>query len=336
MYNSDDLDEQSWEDFQPDENQPTPTQKMRDHIEHHVGKSPVRKLWIGWVAAASVVGLAGLAGLRIWKNEKPPVVTAAASQKQQPRLAAKQTITNSTSETKVYTLPDGSKVRLAKGSTIIFDSGFTASRRDIALTGEATFTVARDKVKPFTVHSKDIAVTALGTVFGVDDTHSGFTTVLLYSGKVVVKKEEPARRPSDAADRSSDPADRSSGSAARSFADVYLSPGQQLTVNRTDLSVSIKMAIEPKTTPEKAPAPIPQQMMTFTRQPLADIFKELQATYHITITYDPAGVKNMDFTGTFNSEKETLESFLSTLCSLNDLTLKKTKGKGFSIRPAAN
>src|SRR5579872_4070944 len=97
MHHSDDLDEQSWEEFQPDGSQPVPTQKMREHIEQAVGKAPVRKLWIGWVAAASVVGLASLAGLRIWKNEKPPVVAAAASQKQQPRLAAMQTITNSTS-----------------------------------------------------------------------------------------------------------------------------------------------------------------------------------------------------------------------------------------------
>ena len=298
---------------------------MRDHIEQSVGKAPVRKLWIGWVAAASVIILAGLAGLHNWKKEKPPVTVAAAQSliKQQPGLAAKQTMINSTSETKIYILPDGSKVRLAKGSAISFDSGFTAPRRDIALTGEATFTVARDKVKPFTVRTKDIAVTALGTVFGVDDTHSGFTTVLLYSGKVVVKKEAPA--------------DRSSGPAGRPFADVYLSPCQQLIVNRTDLSVSIRTAIEAnRSTPEKAPAPAAHQMMTFTRQPLTDIFKELQATYHITITYDAAGVKNMDFTGTFNSEKETLESFLSTICSLNDLTLKKTKGNGFSIRPAAN
>jgi hypothetical protein len=73
--------------------------------------------------------------------------------------------------------------------------------------------------------------------------------------------------------------------------------------------------------------------MTITRQPLTEIFNELHNTYHITITYDAAAVKNMDFTGTFNSEKESLESFLSTLCDLNELTLKKTKDKGFSIQP---
>lgn len=328
MYNSDDLDERNWEDFQPDPRQTVPTEKMLGQIERRVGRAPeasgrvasgqapVRNMRYAWIAAASVVVLAGLTGLYLWRAENkqhPAVATGPTVRHSHAALiAARQTIINSTAATKLFLLPDGSKVKMAAGSSITFDSGFAGLHRDIALTGEVTFIVARDQAKPFTVHSKDIAVTALGTVFGVDDTHSAFTTVLLYSGKVVVKKEEHAGRP---------------------FADVYLSPGQQLTLNRTDLSVSIRTAIPAKSAaPEKAPAAVPQQLMTFTRQPLPDIFRELQAAYPITIAYDAATVKNMDFTGTFNSEKETLESFLSTLCSLNDLTLKKTKGNGFYIQ----
>jgi len=338
MHNADDLDEQSWEQFSPDPDQPVPTQKMREHIEQHVGLPPVRSISWRWMAAASVAVLAGIAGLRYWKSEKPPVVaTAAKSQKVQQHVAiAKQVFTNTTSATQFFTLPDGSKVRLSKHSSIAFDSGFIAARtgvtltnggariddsaahreptprRDIFLTGEAVFTVTQDKTKPFTVHSKDLAVTALGTVFGVDATHGSFTTVLLYSGKVVVKKQEPSGRP---------------------FSDVYLAPGQQITVNHNDLSVSIRTFLPTGNgVAEKTPAPIPRQLMTFTRQPLIEIFNELHNTYHITISYDAATVKNMDFTGTFNSEKESLESFLNTLCDLNELQLKKT-GKGFAIEP---
>jgi transmembrane sensor len=328
MHNPDDLNEQGWENFQADPNQPVPTQKMREHIESRVGKPPGttgsrtsgRMRTMAWVAAASVILLAGIAGLhygRTGAREKP--VAAAQRHSLPARIVAKQTIINSTSETQSFFLPDGSKVRLTTGSSLAFDSLFAGPRRGIALTGEAVFTVARNPSKPFIVYSKDIAVTALGTVFGVDDTHGGFTSVLLYSGRVVVKKADFA-----------DPA----GTASRSFADVYLSPGQQLTVNRADLSVRIRMALQPKSiTPSDSSCRRlpPQQMMSFTRQPLAEIFEALHNAYHITIAYNRAGVENMDFTGTFNSEKETLESFLSTLCSLNDLTLKKTKG-GFSIQ----
>jgi ferric-dicitrate binding protein FerR (iron transport regulator) len=309
MYNPDDLDEQSWENFQPDPNQQVPSQKMREHIESVVGRPPVRRLRYTWIAAASVIILVAIGGLRFWRSEKKPGIVAMAPVLKS-ALVVTKTILNNTAETKLFMLSDGSKVRLSAGSSIAFDSGFAGPRRDIALTGAGTFTVARDKAKPFTVHTKDIAVTALGTVFGVDDTHNGFTTVLLYSGKVVVKDQ---------------------AAPGRSFADVYLSPGQQLTVGKADLSVRIKTLTQPKDPAQSTPA-VPHQLMTFTRQPLADIFKELQGIYHITITYDADDVKNMGFTGTFNSEKETLEAFLSTICDLNDLTLKKTKGNGFSIQ----
>lgn len=331
MYNSDDLDEQSWENFQPDDRQPVPTERMLEKIERRVGRAPgassrgasgrgafsratsARMRPMAWTAAASVIVLAGLAGLYRWRTtNKEQSAVATAHHSDTRRAPARQVITNSTATTQLFLLPDGSKVKMAAGSSLSFDSLFPGNRRDIALTGEAVFTVAKDRSKPFTVHSKDLAVTALGTVFGVDDTHNGLTTVLLYSGKVVVKKED---------------------AAGRSFADVYLSPGQQLSFNPADLSVRIRTVGQPKSAaPENAPAAPPQQLMTFTREPLADIFRELQTAYHLTIVYDRNSVKNMDFTGTFNSGKETLESFLSTLCSLNDLTLRKTKGNGFSIQ----
>ena len=284
---------------------------MLEPIEQRVGRPPVKRSWPRWVAAASVLILVGLAGLRFWRpaETKPPLARTPVT-KEKPTIAARQTLTNSTSETRLFLLPDGSKTRLTRGSSLSFDSGLAGPRREIVLTGEASFTVARDKSRPFTVHTNDLAVTVLGTVFGIDDTHHGYTTVALYSGRVVVKKE-PATR--------------------GGFADVYLEPGQQLQVNRGDGSV--RMSTIPGTAAtEKAPATAPHQLMSFTREPLTEIVNELHNAYHITITYDSAALKNIDFTGTFNSEKESLESFLTTLCELNELQLKKTD-KGFSIEP---
>src|ERR1700756_3750020 len=119
MHNADDLHEQDWENFQPDPNEPVPTQKMREHIEGHVGRAPVRTIALSWVAAASVIAVvAGIAGLGYWKTETPPVAaTAPNPQKKQPQAAtARQVITNSPSATHLVSLPDGSKVRLSKGS----------------------------------------------------------------------------------------------------------------------------------------------------------------------------------------------------------------------------
>jgi hypothetical protein len=73
-------------------------------------------------------------------------------------------------------------------------------------------------------------------------------------------------------------------------------------------------------------------VLNFTKESLAEIFNQLQKECSVTISYDAANLQNMEFTGVFNSGKETLESFLSTLCEINELTVKKTAAKSFSIQ----
>lgn len=64
-------------------------------------------------------------------------------------------------------LPDGSKVWLNSASSLKFPTAFTGNERDVELTGEGYFEVARNKAKPFNVKVKDINVTVLGTHFNI-------------------------------------------------------------------------------------------------------------------------------------------------------------------------
>lgn len=64
-------------------------------------------------------------------------------------------------------LPDGSIVWLNAQSSIRFPSAFTAARREVAITGEAYFEVAKDAVHPFIVHVNENAIEVLGTHFNV-------------------------------------------------------------------------------------------------------------------------------------------------------------------------
>ncbi len=64
-------------------------------------------------------------------------------------------------------LPDGSKVILNARSSITYDSGFRENKREIVLVGEAFFEVAKDSLRPFTVHSGNLSTTALGTSFNI-------------------------------------------------------------------------------------------------------------------------------------------------------------------------
>ena len=310
------LTERSWEDFTPNDQHETPTEKMRLAIEDEIGKipAPVRSIRYGWVAAASVIALTALFFL-LYKNKgdntKPEVAIAT------PRMAKPQPllkdICNKSSKTKAFFLPDGSKVELSANSDLSFDSAFINGRRDLFLQGTAVFSVKKDNARPFVVHSKDITTTALGTVFSVSDKGSLFTTVHLFSGRIVIKKEV--------------------GKGGRSFGNIYLVPGQQLVINKEDFSVQIKNTVPPEVKASVMPVqPSTQQILTFTNRPLEEIFSLLQKEYNVSISSDPATLQNMTFTGSLNKDKESLESFLNTLCDLNDLSIKKTSDNSFSIQ----
>jgi len=66
-----------------------------------------------------------------------------------------------------YTLGDGTKVTLNKNSNLTFKSDFGEKRRDVKLTGEAFFKVAKDKTRPFTVEAFGTKTEVLGTWFNV-------------------------------------------------------------------------------------------------------------------------------------------------------------------------
>ena len=64
-------------------------------------------------------------------------------------------------------LSDGTQVWLNSGTTLIFPDHFSHVSRDLKLDGEAYFKVAKDKSKPFVVHTDQYNVRVLGTEFNV-------------------------------------------------------------------------------------------------------------------------------------------------------------------------
>ncbi|MEO8821966.1 MAG: FecR family protein [Ginsengibacter sp.] len=65
-------------------------------------------------------------------------------------------------------LPDGSKVWLNASSSLRFPTAFVGKERNVELTGEAYFEVAKNKEKPFHVNVKGMQVEVLGTHFNVN------------------------------------------------------------------------------------------------------------------------------------------------------------------------
>lgn len=105
-------------------------------------------------------------------------------------IVAKQNVTilkrNSSGQKSKIHLSDGSIVHLNAQSEISYPKGFDEDKREIHLKGEAYFEVAKNVNRPFTVISKSVATTALGTEFNVNS-FSNDVQIALIEGSVEVK-----------------------------------------------------------------------------------------------------------------------------------------------------
>jgi transmembrane sensor len=77
-----------------------------------------------------------------------------------------EVVTRNGSKTNLL-LPDGSTVWLNAGSRLTYDSLYGTNLREVSLSGEAYFEVARNPKKPFIIHTGKINIRVLGTVFNV-------------------------------------------------------------------------------------------------------------------------------------------------------------------------
>ncbi len=64
-------------------------------------------------------------------------------------------------------LPDGTKVWLNAASSLRFPTAFAGNQRNVELTGEAYFEVAKNALKPFMVQVNQLQVKVLGTHFNI-------------------------------------------------------------------------------------------------------------------------------------------------------------------------
>jgi ferric-dicitrate binding protein FerR (iron transport regulator) len=95
-------------------------------------------------------------------------------------------------------LADGSEVWLNASSSLRFPTVFTGNQREVELTGEAYFEVAKNKERPFRVKVGDIQVNVLGTHFNINayaDESAVKTSLLEGSVKIIKGKTSGLLKP---------------------------------------------------------------------------------------------------------------------------------------------
>ena len=174
------------------------------------------------------------------------------------------TLTTAKGETYQVRLPDGTLIWLNAASSLKYPVSFTKLKsRNVELSGEAYFEVAKDKSHPFVVESNGQQVKVLGTHFNVNaytDEPSTNTTLLEGSIKVMA-----------------------AGSA------VVVKPGQQANLRGNKITieeVNVNAMVDWK-----------NGKFRFKNEPLPSILRKISRWYDVQIEYQPDPSNTPTFSG---------------------------------------
>ncbi|MGS2761559.1 FecR family protein [Sinomicrobium sp. M5D2P9] len=235
-------------------------QRLRNSINDSVSRGGAFR-WAAWgKIAASMIILFGL-GLSIYLKWNTPAKT--------PPITILEKSTDWGQKLSL-TLTDGTEIRLNAGSTIKFPEKFTGDTREVELTGEAFFNVARNPKKPFIIKSDAIRTTVLGTSFNIHTfPENEEITITVATGKVKVASDSSA---------------------------VFLGPDEQGVFDKKSNRISrrktdIKNFIQWK-----------DGIIHFKDTSLLQVTKVLEAWYGVTFVFAEEKLKNCHLTAIYNNE----------------------------------
>jgi transmembrane sensor len=206
--------------------------------------------------------------------------------------------TGNTPASQIISLPDGSRVRLGKGSKLYYPNLLqnTNGRREVYLDGEAFFDINKNAGHPFYVYTGQVITKVLGTSFFVRANASDpTTTVTVKTGKVSVYREDDFY------------ADVTGGSAsgASDPGGIILTPNQEVIYNRGQRQLKKTISDRPERLAELQDSGLARTRDTtlvFNGTPVSRVFKRLQELYGIPIVYDEEAVSSCSLLATMGNE----------------------------------
>lgn len=188
-------------------------------------------------------------------------------------------------------MPDGSKITLNQDAVITYHKDYGKTNRQVALKGEAFFSVAHDKIKPFIVDVNEITVTVTGTSFYIEaKQNENEIKVMVETGTVIVKST--------------------------------LDPNQIVTLHKGDKALYSKSShslIQAAITEEDNYHSWLSKKLLFKEMPLKDIITDLNHAYHRNIVIKDKAVENCRITVSF--DQQTLNQILNVIEHTIDVTI---------------
>jgi len=200
-------------------------------------------------------------------------------------------------------LPDGTMVWLNADSKLAYSQEFGINDRNVSLSGEGYFEVARNEKLPFCVQTDELQVKVLGTKFNFrnypDDREA---TVCLLEGKVGL------------------------GNNVRQNDEIMMmEPDQKVFLDKNSGDIRMKNVTASNTMAWTT------GYLFFDEDLLQDIAKDLERSYDVKITVHPDAAK-MRFYGSFCRKEQSVKDILDILASTEKIKYNMN-GKEFRISP---
>lgn len=255
-----------WEDYPAKESaRKCVTDEAFGVIERHI--RPKRKQLAGWLQVAAVFLLPVLCTLATYFYM---------CDRMQPFYGSEVTVQAADGQRASVTLPDGSSVRLNSRSYLSYPQDFGKEVRQVTLSGEAFFEVAKKQGKRFIVHTDYIDIEVTGTTFNVYayEKESTIEMVLLTGSVKIRTNQAPYRH-------------------------VCVHPNEKVSLNKHSGTLQVR-----KTDARFETAWLRNELV-FRSEKLKNVFAKLERKYGVTIRTDSFRQENDLFTGSFDNDELT-------------------------------
>lgn len=264
----------------------------------HGPSSRRRFLWRGLAVAASLLAIICVLFFLQKPARNVERISAANDSK------AYRLIENNSADIREVKLPDSSLVKLSPGSAIRVSPAFNIKEREVQLSGQAFFDIAKNAQKPFYVFANEVTTRVLGTSFTVtaypDDRE---VTVAVKSGKVSVytgnAKNKPDSQPKN----------------------IILIPNQQAIYSRDHGTVSKTLVEDPAVviTEEEI------RKIRFEGVAVSEIFKALEKMYGVDIEFEEQDFEKC--TMTTSATGKDLYQRIDVICEITGATYSIEDGR---------
>ena len=203
--------------------------------------------------------------------------------------------TTSRGERAKITLSDGTQIWLNAASTLKYPAEFKGDTREVYLTGEAFFDVAKDKVHPFIIHTDKMDTKVVGTSFNVQaypDQLQQEVAVLI--GKVNVK--------STVTDEN-----------------VYVTPGQKVVLKGHNNKFHACSGVSKNTVSLWR-----KNILVFEETPFPEVIATLNRNYNVVIKVENKNLNNLKINAYFKALPA--DQVIDLVCNIINATYKLDAG----------